>query len=108
MPDDHDDNREDPTRPAGRPVRISWLFGLVVGVVGAVVLGGLALSVAAGKSGTAGHPQAACGQTAPKLTVLGTGEATATPNVLTVVVQVAATEPSATLALAADNTKAQA
>jgi uncharacterized protein YggE len=40
--------------------------------------------------------------------VHGSGQATATPNLLTVVVQVAVTEPTAASALAADNTKAAA
>jgi hypothetical protein len=40
------------------------------------------------------------------LTVLGTGQATAPPDLLTVVVQVDATGPSATAALASDNAKA--
>jgi uncharacterized protein YggE len=40
------------------------------------------------------------------LTVQGTGQATGTPDLLTVVVQVATTGPSATAALAADNQKA--
>jgi uncharacterized protein YggE len=82
---------------------------LVVAVVVALVLGGLALGIAAGTSGaTATHPAVSCGPTTPKLTVHGTGQATATPDLLTVVVQVSITEPTAATALAADDAKAAA
>ena len=81
---------------------------LVVGVILAVIIGGVALGVAAGNSGAAANPQASCGTTSPKLTVHGTGQATATPDLLTVVVQVTATGPSAAQALATDNTQATA
>lgn len=107
--EDEGTGREDSTRLPRRSFRISLVSVLVAAVVVAVVLGGVALGVAAGTSGaTATHPPASCGPTTPKLTVHGSGQATATPDLLTVVVQVAVTEPTATTALAADNTKAAA
>jgi uncharacterized protein len=108
MPDEDEDSRQEPARPAGKGVHLSWLPLLVVGVVLAVILGGIALGVAAGRSGAAATPPASCASTSPKLTVHGTGEATATPDLLTLVVQVTATEPSAAQALAVDNTEATA
>jgi uncharacterized protein len=80
-------------------------------VMGAVVLlGGLVVGLVSGATTPAGaaHPAASCGPTVPKLTVQGTGQATGTPDLLTVVVQVDASGASATAALAADNTKAGA
>ena len=75
-------------------LRISLFAVLVVAVVAALGLGGLALGVAAGKSGaTATYPPASCGPTAPKLTVDGTGQVTSTPDLLTMVVHVTVTEP---------------
>jgi len=107
--EDEETGSEDPTRLPGGSFRISRSSVLVAAVVVAVVLGGVALGIAAGTSGaTATHPPASCGPTAPKLTVHGTGQATATPDLLTVVVQVAVTGPTATTALAADNAKAAA
>jgi uncharacterized protein YggE len=47
-----------------------------------------------------------CGRTAPKLSVVGTGQATVSPDLLTVVVQVDAGGPSAAAALATDNADA--
>jgi uncharacterized protein YggE len=90
-----------PRKP--RPLRP---FTLVVTLVAAVALGGVALAVAAGDSGAAGLPRGSCGPTAAKLTVQGTGQATGTPDVLTVVVQVSASGSSAAVALTTDNTLA--
>ena len=107
--EDEETGREGPTRHPRGSVRISLASVLVAAVVVAVVLGGIALGIAAGTPGaTATHPTASCGPTTPKLTVHGTGQAAATPDLLTVVVQVAVTGPTATTALAADNTKAAA
>jgi uncharacterized protein YggE len=107
--EDEGTGSEDPTRLPRRSFRISLSSVLVAAVVAAVVLGGVALGVAAGTSGaTPTRPPASCGPTTPKLTVHGTGQATATPDHLTVVVQVAVTGPTATTALAADNTSAAA
>src|SRR6202789_1957271 len=71
-------------------------------VMGAVVLvGGLVVGRAGGAAtpGAAAPPAGHCGSTVPKLTVQGTGQATGTPNLLTVVVQVDASGASATAAL---------
>jgi uncharacterized protein YggE len=89
------------------PIRSSWrtsagLSALTVAVVAAVIFG------VSGLAGAADRSTASCGAGMPKLTVDGVGQATTTPNLLTVVVQVAATGPSATTALAADNAKADA
>lgn len=51
---------------------------------------------------------AACGHDAPHLTVHGTGQATGTPDLLTVQFQISVTRPSASTALASDNAKAAA
>jgi hypothetical protein len=73
---------------------------------------GLAVAVAAVALGLTlsrsdpGVRQASCGPTAPKLSVVGTGQATVTPDLLTVVVQVDAGGPSAAAALATDNADA--
>jgi len=106
--DEDENDRQQRTRPTGKGVHLTRMSLLVIGVAVAVILGGIALGVAAGKSGAAPTPQASCGPTSPKLTVQGTGEATARPDLLTVVVQVTATEPSAAQALAMDNTQAAA
>jgi uncharacterized protein len=108
MPDVDEESRRDLLQPARKAVHVSWLSVLVGGVVAAVVLGAVALGVAAGDSGAAAQPPAACGPTMPKLTVHGTGAATAVPDLLTIVVQVTVTESSAGLALATDNSKATA
>jgi uncharacterized protein YggE len=80
---------------------------LVVAVVVAVALGGVALGVAAAKnSGAVAPPRVGCGPTAAKVSVLGTGQATGKPNLLTVVVQVAASGASAAAALTTDSTLA--
>jgi uncharacterized protein len=47
-----------------------------------------------------------CAPTSAKLTVQGTGSATATPDLLTLVVEIDATEPNAEQALAVDNSQA--
>jgi uncharacterized protein YggE len=97
--------------PTTRRNRAAGPSVLMVAIVAAVLLGGTALGVAVVHQPTAAaavRAQASCGPTTPKLTVEGVGEATATPDLLTVVVQVDASGPSATAALASDNTKAGA
>jgi uncharacterized protein len=81
---------------------------LVVAAVTAVVLAGTALGVASQSSGAVDRLPPRCGPTAAKLTVQGTGQSTGTPDLLTVVVQVTAAGPSATAAMANDNTLATA
>ncbi len=51
---------------------------------------------------------ATCAGTSPKLTVVGTGLTTGTPDILTVSVGIDVTDPTAQAALADDNTKATA
>jgi uncharacterized protein YggE len=75
-------------------------------VVLALVVGGLALGLTVTRAGAAGRTPSLCAATAAKVTVVGTGQATVAPDRLTVVVQVDAGGPSATAALASDNTKA--
>jgi uncharacterized protein len=109
MQDEDQDNHEESQPITTGRRRPSWLpLLVVVGVAAAVILGGVALGVAAGTSGATAGPRASCGAGSPKLTVHGSGEATATPDLLTVVVQVTAAEPTAAMALATDNTKATA
>jgi uncharacterized protein YggE len=77
---------------------------LAVGL--AVVLAGVALGLTETRSSPTARAEASCGPTAPKLSVVGTGQATVSPDLLTLVVQVDAEGPSATAALASDNTEA--
>jgi uncharacterized protein YggE len=100
---DDEGNDASSTGPRRKPLRP---FTLVVVLVAAVAFGGVALAVAAGNSGAAGLPRGSCGPTAAKLTVQGTGQATGTPDLLTVVVEVSASGPSAAAALTTDNTLA--
>jgi uncharacterized protein YggE len=111
MPDAAESTEADPVHPTTRRGRRAGPSVLVAAVVAAVLLGGAALGLAIGHQPTAAaaaRPQGSCGPTTPKLTVQGVGEATATPDLLTVVVQVDASGPSATAALSSDNTKAGA
>jgi uncharacterized protein len=106
MPDERD--APDPLEPAtpGRGRRRPGRVLLVVAVGLAVVIAGVALGLTVSRSGPAVSRQASCGPTAPKLSVVGTGQATVSPDTLTVVVQVDAGGSSATAALATDNTEA--
>ena len=111
MPDAADSTEAGQVPPPTRRGRAAGPSALIVAVVVAVLLGGAALGLAVGRQPTAAaaaRAPASCGPTTPKLTVQGVGEATATPDLLTVVVQVDAAGPSATAALASDNTKAGA
>lgn len=82
-----------------------------LGLIAAAVLGaGLTLAGcgAASSEGPAAGASAAaaCGRSAPKLTVHGAGQVSGTPNLLTVQFQFSVTRPSAAAALAVDNSKA--
>jgi uncharacterized protein YggE len=77
---------------------------LAVGL--AVVIAGVAVGFTVAGADPTRARQASCGPTAPKLSVVGTGQATVTPDLLTVVVQVDAGGPSAAAALATDNAEA--
>jgi uncharacterized protein YggE len=72
----------------------------------AVVIAGVALGLTVARSDPGSPRQASCGPTAAKLSVVGTGQATVSPDLLTVVVQVDAGGPSAAAALATDNAEA--
>jgi uncharacterized protein len=108
MPDDSEERRDVPVPapvPAGggrRPSRNSLLVGVVVV---AVVAAGVALGLTLSRADPPAK-QAACGPTTPKLSVVGTGQASVSPDLLTVVVQVDAGGPSAAAALATDNADA--
>jgi hypothetical protein len=91
-------------RPAGSNGR-----KLVAGVaLMALLVGGAALGLAV--SGAGGHvpTTVTCGPTTPRLTVLGTGQASATPDVLIAVMAVNATAGSAKAALNQDNVEVAA
>jgi uncharacterized protein YggE len=104
MPDESEERRDVPSerRDGGRSGRTL----LVVAVGLAVVVAGVALGLTLTRADTARSIQASCGSTAPKLSVVGTGTATVSPDLLTVVVAVDAAGPSAVAALATDNTEA--
>ena len=83
--------------------------GKTIGTLALLLVAGL---VAAACSSAAADPVAAakptCGGSSPKLTVQGTGLATGTPNILTIMVGIDVTDPTAQEALADDNTRATA
>lgn len=94
---------------SGRTTRAAGAAGILaaLGVAGAAL--GVAVSgPAAGSSPQVGTPSVACTGSAPKMTVQGTGRATATPDVLTAVVGIDVTDPTAQSALADDNARASA
>jgi uncharacterized protein YggE len=83
-----------------------------VGIVTALVVGGVALGLSvsstASATSSAGSASAACGGSASRLTVQGTGNASATPDLLTVSVTIDVTGPSAQASLVDDNSRASA
>ena len=88
-----------------RTVRVA----AVVGITAALVVGGVALGLAVSSPASATPAASAtCASSVPKLTVQGTGNASATPNLLTVSVGIDVTEPSAQASLVDDNTRAGA
>lgn len=96
-----------PTRDRGRRGR-RWVW--VAGAAALVIAGGGAaagLSVASA-AGPAAPPARSCGSGAPKLTVRGTGQASGTPNLLTLTLGVDTSGTSAESALGADNTSTAA
>ena len=80
------------------------------GAVVVLVLVALSVGLSVGLSGspTAAADPPSCGGGSPKLTVVGTGVATGTPDLLTISVDVNVTGSSATSALADDNTRTAA
>jgi len=86
-----------------RTVRVAGSSGIVL----ALAVGGVALGLAAsGPSPKVAEP--ACSGTTPKLTVQGTGNVTATPDLLTVSVGIDVTDGNAQASLVDDNSKASA
>jgi uncharacterized protein YggE len=81
-------------------------------IIGALALGGIAaatgLTLTGGTNPPAGAvtPTPACGSSDPKLTVQATGQATATPNLLTLSIGVNVSDPTASAALSDANDKA--
>jgi len=83
----------------------------LVGVVVALGLGGAALGVAlsgAPAASSAVGVSGLCAGSAPKLTVQGLGNASATPNLLTVTIDVDVTDPGAQASLTDDDNRAAA
>ena len=80
----------------------------VIGITAALAVGGAALGLAASNTASSSPSTAACAGSAPKLTVQGTGMASATPNLLTVSVDIDVTDPSAKASLVDDDSKASA
>jgi uncharacterized protein YggE len=85
------------SRQRGRPVLLL--------AVGALVIGGSGLGLALSDSGANAAAPITCGASTPRLTVQGTGESSATPDLLTIVFQINETGPTATAALTQDNAK---
>lgn len=79
-----------------------------VAVTVALAVGGVALGLAASNTASRAAPSAPCAGSGPKLTVQGTGNASATPDLLTVTVAIDVTDANAQASLADDNTKASA
>jgi uncharacterized protein len=85
---------------------------LVGGVVVALAVGGVGLGLAASQSPGAplaqASPSALCASSAPKLTVAGSGLASATPNLLTVAIDINVTGSGAQVSLTDDSSRAGA
>jgi uncharacterized protein YggE len=92
--------------PGAVVVRRTRPRAVVAGVaVAALLVGGAGLGLAIDEHGSSTTHAVSCSGTTPKLTVQGTGSASGTPNVLTLVLQVTTTAGSATAALSQNNTK---
>jgi uncharacterized protein YggE len=74
--------------------------------VGALVIGGSGLGLALSDSSPSAAAPITCDASTPRLTVQGTGESSATPDLLTIVFQINETGPTATAALSQDSAKA--
>jgi uncharacterized protein YggE len=85
---------------------------LVGGIVVALAVGGVALGLAASQSAASpkpsSSPSALCSGSAPKLTVQGSGIASAAPNVITVAIDIDVTDSGAQASLTDDNNRAAA
>jgi hypothetical protein len=78
----------------------------VIAVAGIAAVTGLVLSAGTNPRAGATTPTPACGTSDPKLTVQATGQATATPNLLTLNIGVNVSDPTASAALSDANDKA--
>jgi len=96
---------EEDAAPPRPPRRSHFTRGVVLAVtLGALLLGGAGLGLALTTAGATTPVQAAgCGSSAPRLTVQGTGQASAAPDVLTAVFGFSTTAGSSGAALAANN-----
>jgi uncharacterized protein len=100
--------------PKLRKRRVTEIMAMVAVVLAASALGVAVWNPAQAKAAPAPAPKKAvtlsdtigCASTSAKLTVQGTGTATATPDLLTLVVEIDATEPNAEQALSVDNAQA--
>jgi len=78
----------------------------VIAVASVAAVTGLTLSAGTSSRAGAVTPTPACGSSDPKLTVQATGQATATPNLLTLSIGVNVSDPTASAALSDANDKA--
>lgn len=91
-----------------RPISRTFLmYGTASALLVALAASGAALGLFASSDSQPGAASA-CQSAAPKLTVQGTGNATGTPNLLTISVGIDVTAPSAQASLVDDNSKATA
>jgi uncharacterized protein YggE len=79
-----------------------------IGPLALAGIAGVALSACTNSGASAATPTPTCGSTAPKLTVQASGNATATPNLLTLDIGVDVSDPTASAALSDANDKATA
>jgi uncharacterized protein len=86
-----------------------WRIAGAGAVAVALAVAAVALAVAASEPSAASQSVSdLCNSSAPKLTVQGTGEASAAPDVLTVSIDIDVTQPGAQASLVADNDRAAA
>ncbi len=85
-----------------RTVRVA----AAVGITAALVVGGVALGLASSNQTPTASASPACTSSTPRLTVQGTGNASATPDLLTVAVDIDVTDPNAQASLVDDDSKA--
>jgi uncharacterized protein YggE len=105
MPDESGNSEESPPQGSHGPPRSVGRTAVVVAAVGALMIGGSALGLAVVDAGGTTPGVASCGAGGSRLTVVGTGQDTAAPNVLNAVMTVNATAGSATAALSQDGAK---
>ena len=87
-----------------RTVRVAG----VVGIAAALVVGGVALGLAASNQAATAAASPACASSYTEADGAGDGNASATPDLLTVAVDIDVTDPSAQASLVDDNSKADA